>query len=250
MIKLVCYLCFLISVCSAFGLEPSQIRQVEAELAEGKRSPLLDGGFLVPYEVLYDEQMEKRGSYEGKPLIRFGKRASSPMNMNREGRDMLNNPLIRFGKRDPFSTPLVRFGKRDPFSTPLVRFGKRPESTPLIRFGKRAAGFEGPLVRFGKRSSKFGQPIVRFGRSFGQPIVRFGKRPASFEGPLVRFGKRNPKFGDPIVRFGRSFGQPIVRFGKRSALPQESEENVQAGEVVEDDDNNADIAAATGDEEQ
>uniref|UniRef100_A0A1I8AGM7 FMRFamide-related neuropeptide n=1 Tax=Steinernema glaseri TaxID=37863 RepID=A0A1I8AGM7_9BILA len=107
---------------------------------------------------LLDDEYDKRGGAGF-----FGFADDVPIAIERrDGR--LQNPLIRFGKRDAdveddfprtirndiSLDPLIRFGKRSTLNTPLIRFGKRPDTMPLIRFGKRTPS-TAPLIRFGKR---------------------------------------------------------------------------------------------------
>ncbi|VDM55250.1 unnamed protein product [Angiostrongylus costaricensis] len=88
---------------------------------------VLTVGFAAAFDstetqILYDDYAPDKLS-QLQPLLR-------------EGRSFDSNagPLIRFGKRDPYSAPFIRFG-RAPLAQPLIRFGKRsPHSAPLIRY--------------------------------------------------------------------------------------------------------------------
>uniref|UniRef100_A0A0K0CXC0 Uncharacterized protein n=1 Tax=Angiostrongylus cantonensis TaxID=6313 RepID=A0A0K0CXC0_ANGCA len=125
-------------------------------------------------QILYDDYAPDKHS-QSQPLLR-------------EGRSFDTNagPLIRFGKRDPYSAPLIRFG-RTPLGQPLIRFGKRsPHESPLIRLPSRLGRNPeaSPLIRFGKRS--YAAPLIS--SILTLLLCRFGRSPEV--SPLIRFGKK------------------------------------------------------------
>nr|UXN84090.1 FMRFamide-related peptide 13 precursor [Heterodera glycines] len=144
-------------------------------------------------------------------LLTLLRNLRSPVYFNQgeiEKRAPLQDPLIRFGKRD---VPVLARETRNPMGmdSPLIRFGKRSpmDGAPLIRFGRSSLD-SGPLIRFGKRSDYDGAPLIRFGKRVPlSPHIRFGKRENMEEGifRMSRNQRPNPIVEqDTLLRFGRS----------------------------------------------
>lgn len=166
-----------------------------------------ENGFQIPWSYLLDSRPRRSHLHQDEHLLRFGKRAQSPMaNYANQPLDEDNveprasrsgNHLLRFSRSGP--DHLLRFSKRD--GAHLLRFNRAHDDAHMLRFG-RSHPDEPDTQQY--RSARAGEEhLLRFSRSGGDHLLRFSR---GDEDHLLRFSRSSP---DHLLRFSRTPGKML-----------------------------------------